>query len=98
VEVVVEVNHRLDLVPFVAVAHSQVGNKAMALVEAHSLELVAVDTELALEGKEEPGAPEKPIQCIVLRIEGNRLDLVSKKRHNCGRFDTVASKSFLLVI
>jgi len=91
VEVVVEVNHRLDQVLFVAAAHRQMDNKARASVVEDNLELVAVDTELALEGKEEPEAPEKLIQCIVLRIEGNRLDLVSKKRHNGGRFDTVAS-------
>jgi hypothetical protein len=91
VEVVVEVNHQLGQVLYMAAAHRQMDNKARASVEAHSFELVAVDTELALEGKEEPWAPEKLIQCIVLRIEGNRLDQVSKKRHNCGRFDTVAS-------
>jgi hypothetical protein len=29
------------------------------------------------------------VQCIVLRNEDNRLDLVLKKLHNCGRCDIV---------
>ncbi len=42
--------------------------------------------------------PEWSIRYTVFRIEGNRLDLELEKLHNCGRYDTVASYSFLLSI
>jgi len=56
----------------------------------HSSDLVA-DRELV------PGEVGKiqvavlSVQYIVLHNEDNRLDLVLKKLHNCGRYDTVGS-------
>jgi hypothetical protein len=48
--------------------------------------------ELVLAGEVvAPQALEKPLRCIVPRTEGNRLDLVLMKPHNCGRYDTVES-------
>jgi len=38
-----------------------------------------------------PPVPEEPVTYIVLHIEGKKLDLVLKKLHNCGRYDTVES-------
>ena len=38
-----------------------------------------------------PPVPEEPVAYIVLHIKGKKLDLVLKKLHNCGRYDTVES-------
>ncbi len=87
---VVQADHLLDLVSFVPVVRSQEDNKMVMEVE-HSLELVA-DKDLALAAEvvalEIPGTP---VRCTVLRTGGNRPGLVSKKRHNCGKYDTVTS-------
>jgi len=56
----------------------------------HSSGLV-VDREFVPGEVGVPQAAVSSVQCIVLRTEGNRLDLVLKKLHNCGRYDTVES-------
>jgi hypothetical protein len=48
--------------------------------------------ELVLAGEVmAPLAPEKPVRCIGHRTEGNKLDQVLKKPHNCGKYDTLKS-------
>ena len=49
---------------------------------------LAVGRELAAG---EPLAVVLSVQRIVLRNEDNRLDLVSKRPHNCDRYDTADS-------